>query len=213
MDKLIAFVLDEYLQEQGLLQPGVNFFPREKMASLLYFFGQRRFLEELPRYKQLIPYCIVYETDPRCNPDTRILTYRRTKQGNEKRLHEKTSIGFGGHVDLTFPDAERHDPAFLLLSTCIRELDEELPPGLYNLNSVRFAERYIYDASDAVNSVHWGVLFTAHANPGYSAEKLASTEECEKLSYRTLEELKECSTLERWSRLVVDSLVQVRRNA
>ena len=66
--------------------------PTEDLQN--FWFGPRPSLEEDPTYKQIIPYVVVRDEEGN------ILTYSRTKKGNEARLHDKRSIGFGGHIDL-----------------------------------------------------------------------------------------------------------------
>jgi predicted NUDIX family phosphoesterase len=92
------------------------------------FFVERSVAERTPAWKQVIPYTLV-----QCGE--RILLARRTKQGGEARLHDKHSIGIGGHinpVDLE-PDAVRNP----LPAGARREIDEELDVrGTYELRAV-----------------------------------------------------------------------------
>lgn len=206
MTTLVAFTLEEILRTEGLLVPGVRALPRKKLDEIPYFFGQRYYLEERPQYKQIIPYCIIYESNPRANPSARILTYRRSRKGQEVRLHDLLSIGFGGHitpVDLYSIQIELYP---LILTACYRELEEELPKLFYNLNSVSFGGKYIYDNTTEVNAVHWGVLCTTFINDEAALEQIAASEECANLEFLSLEELKTCDSLETWSRLVVEEL-------
>jgi len=206
MNTLIAFALEDYLKEVGLLVPGVRPLPRKKLDEIPYFFGQRYYLEERPQYKQIIPYCVIYESDPKVTPSPRILTYRRSRKGQESRLHDLLSIGFGGHITPLDIYSLQIDLYPLILTACYRELEEELPRLFYNLNSVSFGGKYIYDASTDVNSVHWGVLCTTFINDEAALEQIAASEECANLEFLSLEELKTCDSLETWSRLVVEEL-------
>lgn len=64
------------------------------------FFVERGYAERTPELKQLIPYTIVRRGDE-------VLLLRRTAAGGEVRLHDKLSIGVGGHVnpvDARLPD-------------------------------------------------------------------------------------------------------------
>jgi hypothetical protein len=56
------------------------------------FFVERARAETSPQWKQVIPYSLV-----EC--DGRILVVRRLRKGGESRLHEKHSIGIGGHIN------------------------------------------------------------------------------------------------------------------
>src|SRR5207247_2027190 len=59
------------------------------LANLRY--RNRSDAEQDPRYKQLIPYVLIF-----CHG--RILRYRRGKGGQETRLHGLYSVGIGGHI-------------------------------------------------------------------------------------------------------------------
>lgn len=55
--------------------------------------GPRATLEEMPEFRQIIPYIVLKVGD-------QYVHYTRTPKGGEERLHGKVSIGLGGHVDL-----------------------------------------------------------------------------------------------------------------
>src|SRR6266542_3946898 len=59
------------------------------IANLRY--RNRSDAEQDKRYKQLIPYVLIF-----CND--KILRYRRGKGGQETRLHGLYSVGIGGHI-------------------------------------------------------------------------------------------------------------------
>jgi len=96
------------------------------------FFVERSVAERTPAWKQVIPYTLV-----QCGE--RILLTRRTKQGGEARLHDKHSIGIGGHinpVDLE-EGARAGDVRNPLPAGARREIDEELDVrGTYEIRSV-----------------------------------------------------------------------------
>ena len=107
------------------------------------FFVERRHAEQDSSLKQVIPYCIV------TNPDGVMLLRRRSTQA-EARLHDKMSIGVGGHINPE--DADRD-----VLDTGLeREIDEELhiPPGWRS-----HAVGIINDESTDVGSVHFGLVY------------------------------------------------------
>ena len=56
------------------------------------FFVERAHAERDPSLKQPIPYCVVIQ-------DGKVLLLTRSKKGGEARLHDKLSIGVGGHVE------------------------------------------------------------------------------------------------------------------
>lgn len=101
-------------------------------------------------FLQIIPY--IYITDSK-----HTLIYKRLKGGNETRLHDKYSLGFGGHVS-----QYDHVPGIplwsIVESAAYRELDEELeipdPEGI----RITFSDHIIYDPSNDVGKVHLGVI-------------------------------------------------------
>ncbi len=111
------------------------------------FFVERAYAERTPALKQIIPYSIIV-----CGE--RVLLTKRTKRGGESRLHEKHSIGIGGHInpeDLDSASATR-DP---IERGTRREITEELAVrGPYNIRRVGL----INDDSNAVGAVHVGVV-------------------------------------------------------
>jgi predicted NUDIX family phosphoesterase len=103
--------------------------------------------EEDPSHKQVIPYIVV--THKR-----RFLVYRRTKKQGESRLHDKFSLGFGGHINDI--DGSRATGTNVILAAMVRELNEEVfIPAPRQLSVVGF----INDDSNAVGKVHLGVAF------------------------------------------------------
>lgn len=92
-------------------------------------------------FKQIIPYVAVVCGDS-------ILVVKRTKKQSEGRLHEKLSIGIGGHVN---------DTDFLSIDNAMmRELSEEVRVGeIIDKKIVGI----INDDSDDVGRVHLGVAY------------------------------------------------------
>lgn len=111
------------------------------------FFVERARAETSPEWKQIIPYNIVLVGDE-------VLLLKRTARGGEARLHDKLTIGVGGHlnpVDLDGTNGQR-DP---LPNGSRRELDEELViDGDYTVESIGLMN----DDSNAVGAVHVGVV-------------------------------------------------------
>jgi predicted NUDIX family phosphoesterase len=110
-------------------------------------FMERALAEKDTSFKQIIPYVIIEHQG-------RILSYQRTKQGGESRLHLKHSIGFGGHIN----DTDHQPQSNILYTGMLRELNEEvfLPTliGLQLLGGIN-------DDSTPVGQVHLGVVFRA----------------------------------------------------
>jgi len=114
-------------------------------------FLDRPAAEADPAFKQIIPYVAVTHRG-------RFLLYRRTARQGEARLHDKLSLGFGGHIN----PVDGEDPAKtnLILAAMVRELNEELYlPCVAGLRVAGF----INDDSNPVGQVHLGVAFVVEA--------------------------------------------------
>lgn len=129
---------------------------REALGRALQegFFVERPYAERTPALKQLIPYCLVV-----C--DGRILLVKRTKRGGEARLHDKHSIGIGGHINPE--DVERRSEGSagspreldVVAAGTQREIAEELDvKGTYEVRRVGL----LNDDSNPVGAVHVGVV-------------------------------------------------------
>jgi len=113
------------------------------------FFCERAYAERNPSLKQVIPYVLLVV-------GRKVLLLRRLAAGGEARLHDKLSIGVGGHINPGDLDAtERADP---LEAGAHRELREEtVVRGSYTLRTVGF----LNDDSTPVGAVHIGVVQVA----------------------------------------------------
>jgi len=154
---------------------------------------KRALLENNPKYKQPIVYCIIV------NPSLRqVFVYQRSKQDkryHEKRLKGRWSFGIGGHVEKL--DIEKGHP---ILVSMLRELKEEVEiPGSVNPKLLG----YINDDKDEVGKVHFGVLYVIETDSAIITPK---DPEIGNGRLRTINELdKICSSsrfiVERWSRI------------
>jgi predicted NUDIX family phosphoesterase len=145
--------------------------------------------EEDPAFKQLIPYVVVRD-------GARVFLMERTAAGGDARLHGRTSIGVGGHLN---PVDDGEDP---LTDGLRREWSEELVAewepefrlvGLLN------------DDSNPVGSVHLGVVFEVDA-----AGRQVEVRERDKLSghFASVGEVRAAGErMETWSQLVADHLL------
>lgn len=115
------------------------------------FFVERRHAEEDSSMQQIIPYTLIVREDE-------VLLLRRSKKGGDARLHDKLSIGVGGHVNP--PDADGGDP----IAACARrEMDEEIE---IDADVTPRAVGVINDDSNPVGSVHFGVVFVGRVEAG-----------------------------------------------
>jgi len=157
-------------------------------------FMNRPEAEHNPAFKQIIPYVLV------CLNGKYLTVTRQATQG-EERLHNKMSIGIGGHIN---PIDGRVDD--LLDAGLRRELSEELmtnnPPGIADLKLVGL----LRDDVNEVGLVHLGVVMQ------WNISEPISIRETDKMvgEYLTLDEISlHKDGLENWSRIVFDYLIAV----
>ena len=158
-------------------------------------FVQRSYAERTPSLKQIIPYSLV-----ECG--NKLLLVRRTTKGGDARLHNKYSIGIGGHINPEDLDGSTatQDPVD---AGTRRELSEELAiAGDFTVRRVGL----INDDSNAVGAVHVGVVQVIHV------QGTVEIREREQLEGR-LVSIEELATLlaqganfETWSKLLIDRI-------
>jgi predicted NUDIX family phosphoesterase len=149
-------------------------------------FRPRGTVEDDPSWQQIIPYLVLRDGG-------RIFLMKRTRAGGDERLHERYTIGIGGHVNPGDAD---------VLGGLQREWCEEIaadfepefePLGLLN------------DDSNPVGAVHLGLVYAADAEG-----RAVTIRETDKLSGRfaTLDEVTAVADrLETWSALLLDFLL------
>ena len=148
-------------------------------------FEPRPAMEADPSFKQVIPYLVLRDGD-------RYFLMRRTRAGGDVRLHDRWSIGVGGHLN---PGDEDLDGGLR------REWSEELVADF--APDFRFIG-LLNDDTTAVGQVHLGAVFVADA-----AGRPVSIRETDKLSgaFATPAEVAAVAAdLETWSSLVFDAL-------
>ena len=131
----------------------------DDLYALLVNEGQfltRDDVEENPSWRQIIPYAVI-----QC--DGQVLLVERLKAGSESRLHNKMSIGMGGHINpqdytednkKTAPQKTTSEQD-VLEAALVRELREELVIGGF----VFEAKALIHRSENAVEQVHTGLLY------------------------------------------------------
>lgn len=151
-----------------------------------HFFVPRPDAEVEPKWRQIIPYVVVMHGDD-------VFTLRRLRKQTEARLHDKVSIGIGGHIN----------PGHDILSGLQKELDEEVAvEGSYALEFAGI----LNDESTEVSRVHLGAVYVLRAS---SANVLVR--ETEKMTgsfvpRRELATLRDA--METWSQVVYDALLK-----
>ncbi len=169
-------------------------------------FRDREEAETNLQFKQVIPYILVVHAGNIVitnrglgATDARYLLSQRTSQQQEKRLHNKFSIGQGGHInELDFTG--RWSPIF---NGLMREAQEE-----YTLEDIRdcVPVGLINDNSNDVGKVHLGLVYMLRV--GSLAFKVA--EQGKHIAqWATKADLEaHYDKMESWSQVVMDHLIR-----
>lgn len=148
-------------------------------------FAPRDAMEVDPAWKQIIPYLVLRDED-------RYFLMRRTRAGGDARLHDRWSIGVGGHLNPGDED---------LTGGLRREWREELDAAF----EPRFQPvALLNDDTTEVGAVHLGVVVLADA-----AGRPVRVRETDKLTGTFASPAEVAAVrddLETWSRLVFDAL-------
>jgi predicted NUDIX family phosphoesterase len=148
-------------------------------------FRPRAEMERDPSHKQVIPYLVLRD-------GARVFLMRRTRAGADQRLHDRYSIGVGGHInpgDL--------DVAGALAREWREELDAVFVPAFRLLGMLN-------DDTTDVGRVHVGVVFVADADG-----RAVRVRETDKLSgaFASLDEAEAVADhMETWSSLLLEAI-------
>ncbi|MFC1549319.1 NUDIX domain-containing protein [Nitrospirota bacterium] len=161
-----------------------------------HLFIPREQAEEDYTKKQPIPYVAVRHGKS-------YLVLRRTKNQSEKRLHDKLSLGIGGHIN-PGEDGGEED---IIMNAMRRELEEEV--HIHRPSGLKFAG-FINDESNSVSRVHLGLLFVMSTeDEGFEVrEKDMMTAEW--VQRDTLKDHYE--GFETWSQIVYDNYIKTGNN-
>ena len=146
-------------------------------------FAPRAAMESDPRFKQVIPYLVLGDRG-------RYFLMRRTRAGADARLHDRFSIGVGGHLNPG--DA---DLAGGLAREWAEELEASFVPGFRLVGLLN-------DDTTEVGRMHVGVVFAAEA-----AGRPVTVRERHKLEGRfvpSADVLAVRERMETWSQLAFD---------
>jgi predicted NUDIX family phosphoesterase len=148
-------------------------------------FAPREAMEADPAWKQLIPYLVLRDGE-------RYFLMRRTRAGGDARLHDRWSIGVGGHLNPGDADLTGG-----LQREWREELDADFVPDFQPI-------ALLNDDTSDVGAVHLGIVVVADA-----AGRAVRVRETEKLSgsFATAAEVAAVADrLETWSQLVFAAL-------
>ena len=167
----------------GVRTYGIEAFLRVVAADGL--FAPRVTMEENAAFKQVIPYLVLRDAE-------RYFLMRRTRAGGDARLHDRWSIGVGGHLNPGDGD---------LAGGLLREWNEEVVADF--VPEFRLVG-LLNDDTTAVGRVHLGAVYVADA-----AGRPVEIRETDKLAgafASPAEVAAVANDLETWSRLVFDFL-------
>lgn len=158
------------------------------------FFMERAHAEEDPDFKQIIPYCVLVR-----GPE--VFVFRRLRGGGEKRLHHLRSIGVGGHIE---PGEVAGEAWTLIERAARREIEEEVEISPHCHMQLQY-RCILNDDSDAVGSVHLGVVFLLELPAGTDV-RVRETEVLEG-GFVSMERLRleSFEDFESWSRMLLES--------
>jgi predicted NUDIX family phosphoesterase len=199
MEELVlAFPTDELwklmtYKNKGLIKGNSEVLKRIGQNGL---FLKRSELEEDPSFKQIIPYAIISNKDS-------FYLFRRTSGQTEKRLHNKFSLGVGGHMN---PDDSVKPKEQYIIAELKRELYEEVK--LLNgclIEDIEFIG-FINDDTIPVGRVHIGLLYHIHVS-----NKELYINETEKMSADWIDKsnlAEYYEGMETWTKIAFDSYIK-----
>ncbi len=163
-----------------------------------HMFVQRRDAEYDFDLKQVIPYVII-----RCRNN--FLLLKRTSKQTEKRLHNKYSLGIGGHINPSLPD---NGDSNIVIKGLYRELNEEILLG--GAGTLAF-KGVINDESSSVSKVHLGLLYVLEVESDEYAIR-----EVDKMTGQWMDErgiIAVYDRMETWSQIVFDRHIRKEQKA
>lgn len=153
-------------------------------------------------FKQIIPYIVLRDTTGK------ILFYQR--QGNEKRLESKWSIGIGGHIN--YEDFKQckanhktlHEMYMEVLTKGItRELKEEVGIELKDIEPLKF--KGIINLGDSkVDKVHVGMVFEFVVGK----DVVKTSEEIPEFKWVTRDEILSNYSIESWTEFAIKKYIK-----
>ena len=153
-------------------------------------------MEQDPSFKQLIPYVIFQHDDDKGRRS--VFAYTRGSGQGESRLHQKCSIGVGGHISLEDANEGSANPYHEGMR---RELEEEV--SIETDYTDRLVGMINDDETD-VGKVHLGIVHVfSVSTPNVSPRE----DEMCNAGFRTLDELRaQRDQMESWSRICLDAI-------
>ena len=227
-DKFIASAKPKKIMTLSGVEKNVYELESGEFQHLEFSGYKRPECEKNYNFIQMIPYIILRDIHPETGSVT-YLTYKRGKKGAEDKLHDKYSVGVGGHISVNqYVDPAlktdhvyiKHDaiPAKIVVAELIKEIQEET--GFDMIEQLNYEDLdlivmkatpfYLDEGPDSVNSYHFALPIAINVN-GF-ADAFISNEPgvIEKLSWKTPEELAALATegkLEAWTDIVLKNFI------
>ena len=180
-------------KEQGLINGNSDVLKRIVQNGL---FRKRNELEEDPSFKQIIPYAIISYKES-------FYLFQRTSKQTEKRLHNKFSLGVGGHMN---PSNSMESKEQYLIDELKREFFEEvkLLNGCF-IEDIEFIG-FINDDTISVGSLHIGLLYNIRVS-----NKDVYVNETDKMTADWIEKLNLAEFyegMETWTKITFDYYIK-----
>jgi predicted NUDIX family phosphoesterase len=180
-------------KKQGLIKENSEALKKIVQNGL---FRNRSQLEEDPSFKQVIPYAVISNNESFC-------LFKRRSGQTEKRLHNKLSMGVGGHMN---PGNSKESEEQYLIDELKRELFEEvkLLDGCA-IEDIEFIG-FINDDTIPVSRVHIGLLYNIHVS-----SKNVVINETDKMTADWVDkpDLAEFyERMETWTKIIFDSYIK-----
>jgi predicted NUDIX family phosphoesterase len=172
----------------GLAWSGIRPVPLDPVVAAVALHGGFRPRDEAesdPAWKQVIPYLLLRD-------GALIFLMRRTRAGGDERLHDRYSIGVGGHIN-----PEDGDVMGGLAREWAEEIEADFTPDFEPIGLLN-------DDSNSVGAVHLGLVFEADAGG-----RPVGIRERHKLdgSFASMDDVaRVADKLETWSALLFDFL-------
>ncbi|NHM30545.1 hypothetical protein [Neobacillus terrae] len=175
--------------------PQLNNEKNEKFIEVVdkeSFLLSRDSAEKNENYKQIIPYAFLTYNDY-------IYILKRLPKQNEKRLHNKFSVGVGGHINDLMPSGDYN----IVETGLLKELNEEIILKDCTIISLEF-KGILNDESNEVGKVHLGFVY--HIKLDNQAIEINETEKMTGKWIR-IEEIKNYfKNMETWSKILLENL-------
>lgn len=222
--------IEDYLWADSSCQQLIKIKDREHFWNHVQnnlYFAQRAQLEKNFNFRQLLPYVLVVrevEVSAQYPLGVQVLSYARLQGGGESRLHGKSSVGFGGHIDLVdavYDDHDEDDPTAggnrpnildTIEHSAYREVfNEELkitfPAGgddEEDAANIDFNDLVLLETQEETGRVHLGLVHTLRLKAGTEITS-PEAKQIELTGWSSFTELKNSGReFEGWSKALIE---------